>query len=258
MQRTGFKKIVFSFSPVFIALLHLPFVFAINRPLNIDQLNEHLTSLPTGVSTTLNSPRPDPASPYSAYGRLNLEKLGLSRDAFDYAIKGFNKLQEAGKLNNSGIITIIDFSRSSSLKRFFILDLNRFELLCNTYVSHGSNSGMEYARHFSNTPESNQSSLGFYQTGGTYTGKHGYSLKLFGMEKGFNDNAESRAIVMHAAPYVNEELARSRGYIGRSWGCPAIPLQLHKKIIEEIKGGTCLFIYSPDNNYLLHSPVING
>lgn len=258
MLRTRLKKIVFSFSPVFIFLLHLPFVFAINRPLHIDQFTGHLTGLPIKVSTTLSSPKPDRASPALVYERLNLDKLGLSRDAFEYAITGFNKLQEAGKINKSGIITIIDFSRSSSLKRFFILDLKRFELLCNTYVSHGSNSGMEYARHFSNTPESNESSLGFYQTGGTYTGKNGFSLKLFGLEKGFNDNAERRAIVLHAAPYVNEELARSRGYIGRSWGCPAVPLQLHKKIIEEIKGGTCLFIYSPDHNYLLHSPVING
>jgi hypothetical protein len=258
MQRIGLKKIVFSFSPVLIVLLHLPFVFAINRPLHIDQPHQDLTSLPTGVSKILNSPKVDPVSPSSVYDRLNLDRLGLSRDAFEYAIKGFNKLREEGKLNNSGIITIIDFSKSSAQKRFFILDLNRFELLCNTYVSHGVNSGMEYARHFSNTPESNQSSLGFYLTGVTYTGKHGYSLKLSGLEKGFNDNVESRAIVMHAADYVNEELARSHGYIGRSHGCPAIPVQLHKKIIKDIKGGSCLFIYSPDNNYLLHSPVING
>jgi len=252
MQRMRLKKIVFSFSPVFIALLHLPFVFAMNRPLPVDQPQKYFTSLPT-----LDSAKTDPVLPSSVYDRLNLDKLGLSRDAFEYALKGFNKLHEAGKLNNSGIITIIDFSKSSSQKRFFILDLDRVELLCNTYVSHGANSGKEYATHFSNTPESNQSSLGFYLTGSTYSGKHGYSLKLMGLEKGFNDNAESRAIVMHAAPYVNEALARSRGYIGRSQGCPAIPVQLHKKIIEEIKAGTCLFIYSPDNNYLLHSPVIN-
>ena len=252
------KKIVFSFSPILIVLLHLPFVFAINRPLHIDRLHGHLNILPMRVPEMLNSPKADPASPFSVYDRLNLDKFGLSHDAFEYALKGFNKLREAGKLNNSGIITIIDFSKPSYMKRFFILDLNRLELLCNTYVSHGSNSGKEYASHFSNTPESNQSSLGFYETGGTYIGKNGYSLKLFGLEKGFNDNAENRAIVLHGAPYVNEELARSRGYIGRSQGCPAIPVQLHKKIINEIKAGTCLFIYSPDTNYLLHSPVING
>lgn len=245
MQSIGLKKIVFSFSPVFIVLLHIPFVFAINKPVYIDQ-------------PTLSSPNPGTTPTSSVYNKLNLDKLGLSRNAFEYAVKGFTKLRESGKLNKSGIITIIDFSRSSALKRFFILDLDRLELICNTYVAHGSNSGMEYARHFSNGPESNQSSLGFYKTGGTYTGKNGYSLKLFGLEKGFNDHAESRAIVLHAATYVNEELARSRGYIGRSQGCPAIPLQLHKKIIEEIKGGTCLFIYSPDNNYLHHSSIING
>lgn len=255
MQRAGLKKIFFSFSPVFIVLLHLPFVFAINRPLPVDQQREQLAILPTQV---FNSPKADPAPPSSLYDRLNLDKLGLSRDAFEYAVKGYHKLQEAGKINRSSIITIIDFSKSSSQKRFFILDLDRVELLCNTYVSHGANSGMEYARHFSNIPESNQSSLGFYRTGGTYTGKNGYSLKLSGLEKGFNDNAESRAIVLHGAPYVNSALARSRGYIGRSQGCPAIPVQLHKKIIDEIKAGTCLFIYSPDRNYLLHSPVING
>lgn len=245
MQSIGLKKIVFSFSPVFIVLLHIPFVFAINKPVYIDQ-------------PMLNSPKPYPVPTSSVYDKLNLDKLGLSRDAFEYAVKGFSKLRESGKLNNNSIITIIDFSRSSSLKRFFILDLDRLELICNTYVSHGANSGMEYARHFSNAPESNQSSLGFYKTGATYTGKNGYSLKLFGLEKGFNDNAERRAIVLHAAPYVNEGLAHTRGYIGRSQGCPAVPLQLHKKIIDEIKAGSCLFIYSTDDNYLHHSPVING
>lgn len=135
MQRAGLKKIVFSVSPVLIVLLHLPFVFAINRPLPI-------APLPVQVTTA------DPAPTSSLYDRLNLDKLGLSPDAFDYAVKGFNKLRNAGKLNNSGIITIIDFSRSSALKRFFIIDLDRSELICNTYVSHGANSGKEYATIF--------------------------------------------------------------------------------------------------------------
>src|SRR5207249_9968842 len=125
-------------------------------------------------------------------------------------------------------------------------------------VSHGRNSGKEMASEFSNALESFKSSLGFYVTSDTYNGKHGYSLRLEGEEPGINDNAFSRGIVMHTAPYVNEHLIQMQGYIGRSEGCPAVPQKLYKPIIEKIKNGSCLFMYSPDKGYMTHSQIINN
>lgn len=193
----------------------------------------------------------------SIYDSLNLQKLGLSRQAFDYALKGFHFLIEKGKIANNSILSIADFSESSSKKRLFILDLKNYKILFNTYVSHGQNSGTEYARSFSNTPESLQSSPGFYVTKETYNGSKGYSLRLEGEERGINDNALSRGIVMHAADYVNEGLAKNRGWIGRSWGCPAVPTELHQAIINKIKNGTCLFVYTPDKRYISNSRILN-
>lgn len=192
------------------------------------------------------------------YDSLKLEAGGLSRAAFDYGIKGYKYLLSGGKIKNDSVISIIDFSLCSGNKRLFVIDLKRVRILFNTYVSHGKNSGMESANEFSNTPNSNKSSLGFYITANTYQGKHGYSLRLEGEEDGINDNALSRGIVMHAASYVNEATAMQRGYIGRSQGCPAIPEALHRAIIEKIKNGSCLFIYSPDLFYIAHSLIIKG
>ena len=117
---------------------------------------------------------------------------------------------------------------------------------------------MEYADHFSNISQSNKSSLGFYETLNSYIGKNGYSLQLQGLENGINDNANSRAIVMHGAEYVSENFIQARGFLGRSWGCPAVPEKMSKPIIDKIKNGTCLFIYSPDKNYLNHSGIIHS
>jgi len=203
------------------------------------------------VSSDVNS------STSNLYTTLNLSGLGLSRLAFDNAIKGYSYLLAKGKLQNKNVLSIVDFSLPSSKKRLFVLDMNSGKLLFNTYVSHGRNSGTAQASSFSNEPESFKSSLGFYITRDTYDGKHGFSLRLDGQDKGFNDKALSRAIVMHTAPYVDENLIRSQGYIGRSLGCPAIPEKLHKPIIEKIKNGSCLFLFSPDRNYALHSTVLN-
>jgi len=190
------------------------------------------------------------------YDSLKLGSLGLAKQAFDYGMEGLAFMKEMGKVENYNIISIVDFSRASSQKRLYILDLKNCKVLFNTYVAHGMNSGKEFAQNFSNDPSSNKSSLGFYETLGTYMGEHGYSLKLEGLEKGINDNANKRDIVMHGAEYVGAQTVRDHGYIGRSWGCPAIPQALHVPIIEKIKNGTCLFIYSPDKNYLSHSALL--
>jgi hypothetical protein len=192
-----------------------------------------------------------------AYDSMHLHEMGLTKQAFNYAIKGFNFLVHEGKLEKDNIISIVDFSLPSSSKRMFIIDLNEYRVLFNTYVSHGVNSGKEYANRFSNKPESYKSSLGFYETLNTYSGGNGYSLRLEGLEKGINDNANSRDIVIHGAAYANESLIRTQGYLGRSWGCPALPQKLNKPIIDKIKNGSCLFIYSSDLSYLQKSKIIN-
>ena len=190
------------------------------------------------------------------YDSLKLGSLGLAKQAFDYAMKGLDIMKAVGKVENYNVISIVDFSKASSQKRLFVLDLKNRKVLFNTYVAHGMNSGKEFAQKFSNDPSSNKSSLGFYETLGTYIGEHGYSLKLEGVEKGINDNANKRNIVMHGAEYVNANTVREHGYIGRSWGCPAIPQALQVPIIEKIKNGTCLLIYSLDMNYIDHSEIL--
>jgi hypothetical protein len=245
------KKFYLSLSSIFIFLIHLPFVFAKVKP------SENTPVKPThNISTGFNGANPLTGNLPLIYDSLKLNTLGLSKQAFDYALKGFNYLKSLGKVHNENILSIVDFSLPSSKKRLFILDLKNYKILFNTYVAHGRNSGKEYANKFSNANESFESSLGFYVTGDTYSGNHGYSLRLEGEESGINDNALSRGVVMHSAWYVDESIVKSQGYIGRSQGCPAIPESLHKPIIEKKKNGSCLFLYSPDKNYLSRSKIL--
>jgi hypothetical protein len=169
--------------------------------------------------------------------------IGLSRNAFGLAYSGYEALVRKGQVSKSNILTIIDFTKSSTQKRLFILNVATGKLLLSSLVAHGKNSGLEYATSFSNENESNKSSLGFYTTGTTYIGEHGYSLKLMGCERGINDAAYQRAIVLHGADYVNNDIIKAQGFLGRSFGCPAVPEQSCKKIIDYIKNGSCLFIY---------------
>lgn len=241
-------------------LLHMPIVFAGSRS-HVELAQFNFTGKSTADTTALaaNAKAETEADEIEAeYYNMNLSALGLSKAAFSYAMKGFNYLVQQGKLSKDNIISIADFSQPSSRKRLFVIDLNNLRVLYNTYVAHGVNSGREYANQFSNQPESNKSSLGFYETKSTYQGGNGYSLRLEGLERGINDNANRRDIVIHGAGYVDESLIRSQGYIGRSWGCPALPEKLHKPIIDKIKNGTCLFIYSTDNAYLKKSKIINA
>ncbi|HET9747316.1 MAG TPA: murein L,D-transpeptidase catalytic domain family protein [Chitinophagaceae bacterium] len=192
------------------------------------------------------------------YDSLQLRKKGLRKDAFKYAYTGYTKLVEEGKINKEGIITICDMSQSSRRKRLYVIDLDQYKLLLNTYVAHGKNSGAEYARKFSNRPESLQSSLGFYKTKTTYWGGHGLSLTLSGLEPGFNDKAERRKIVIHGSQYIGDNYRRWGKYMGRSFGCPAVPIKQSKLLINTIKNGSCLFIYHPTKNYLTASKILNG
>jgi hypothetical protein len=190
------------------------------------------------------------------YDSLHLEQMGMKKDALLYAYKGQQNLLKRGKISNPNILTVCDFTQPSDNKRLYIIDVRNFKVLLNTYVAHGKNSGEVYAERFSNRPRSLESSLGFYITKGTYFGRHGLSLRLSGQDRGFNDKAESRAIVVHGATYIGDEWRG--GKMGRSFGCPAVPARMAPKVIDLIKNGTCLFIYHPLKSYLHGSNVLNG
>lgn len=170
---------------------------------------------------------------------------------FFSALSGYQSLQDSLHLFKKPLITVIDFSKPSSAKRLWVIDLENKEVVLNTLVAHGRNSGEMMATRFSNRHESFQSSLGFYVTGKTYIGRHGLSLILDGLEDGINDQASRRAIVVHGAEYVSERYVKYAGRLGRSQGCPAVPMDIYKQLIGIIKDQTCLFIYSPDAEYLL-------
>ena len=192
------------------------------------------------------------------YDSLKLAKRGLRKEVFKYAYLGYKKLDEEGKLDKQGIVTICDLSQSSKRKRLYLIDLNEYKLILNTYVAHGKNSGGEYARRFSNRPQSLQSSLGFYRTKATYYGGHGLALTLTGLEPGFNDKAERRKIVVHGSQYIGDNYRRWGKYMGRSFGCPAVPMKHSRTLINTIKDGSCLFIYHPSKTYLAGSKILNG
>ncbi len=191
------------------------------------------------------------------------EKIGkagvnLSEDILSLALVGFSKLNAQERLSKDSILTIIDYSKSSKEKRLFVIDLKTQNLLFNSVVAHGRNTGEEFAKQFSNQMNSHKSSLGFFVTETPYQGSNGYSLALEGVDNGFNDMAKKRAIVLHGAPYASEDMIKTKGYLGRSFGCPSLPPQLNKQVIETIKGGNCLFAYYPDKIYLSESKLLNG
>lgn len=182
----------------------------------------------------------------------------LSYQVFAKAYKGYLNMMNEGMVNDKKpILTICDFSLSSNSNRLWIIDLNEKKVLLNSYVAHGAASGQEFAMYFSNRPESHQSSIGFYITAETYTGKHGYSLRLFGMDKGFNSNAYNRDIVVHGADYVCSRFIEDNDRLGRSWGCPAVSSELSEKVINLIKDHTCLYIHYPSAKYIAGSYWLN-
>src|SRR5882757_3654482 len=157
------------------------------------------------------------------YDRMGLEEKGLSEEAFEYAWRGYHNLLKKGLIKRKSVLSICDFSQSSCSKRMYVIDVRRKKLLYRTYVAHGKNSGDEYASSFSNEPESFKSSLGFYVTRKTYFGRNGLSLRIEGVDTGFNDLAGKRNIVLHGSGYVGDKYLQNNGITGTSLGCPAIP-----------------------------------
>lgn len=244
------KALYLFISSLFIGLFHLSFAFAkstTGHKVMYHPVNDRSGATPSDSLLLTPGPR-------SVYDSLQLRLRGLSEDAFAYAKKGFDKLLTEGRLVNDSILTVIDFSLPSSEKRLFILDLRHYRVIQQTLVSHGRNTGREMAQAFSNQHSSYKSSPGFYITRETYEGKNGYSLKLQGLEPGVNDNAYERGIVVHGAAYVSDAFVQSQGYIGRSQGCPAVPAPLAQSVINQIRNGSCLFIYHP--SYISQSVIL--
>lgn len=252
-KNVAMKKKVRSFylviTSLFIGVLHLPFAFA-----KTAAGSKFVPTRPIGATTKTKDPDPEKPVAKSVYDSLQLRLKGLSAEAYNYAKEGFDKLLAQGRLLNDSIISVIDFSKPSNEKRLYVLDMKNYKVLFNSLVAHGQNTGREWATSFSNENETHKSSPGFYITQGTYEGKNGFSMRLEGVERGINDKALERGIVMHGADYVNQDIANSRGWVGRSHGCPAVPVELNRPIINKIKNGSCLFIYHP--SYVERSAIL--
>ena len=175
----------------------------------------------------------------------NLNEPSLDIKVLNRALKGLSAVD----IEKKDIITIIDYTKSANEKRLFVIDLKKQKIIFDTYVSHGKNTGGEFAEKFSNNMNSLQSSVGFFKTSDTYTGSNGYSMRLDGLEKGINDNARKRNIVIHGSEYASESYINKNGRLGRSWGCPAVPLTINKDLINSIKGGSIVYINGDLSNY---------
>lgn len=200
------------------------------------------------VASPISAPKDETAT---LFQEMNLEGV-VNYTAFHQAIVGYHKIKERKR----DVLTLIDFSKPSTEKRLYVFDLQKKQLLFSSIVSHGKNSGNNYATSFSNEYGSYKSSLGFYLTDNTYQGRNGYSLVLEGLEKGINDRARERAIVMHGADYCDDSVIRNGGRLGRSFGCPAVPRKLTRPIIDAIKGGSVLYIYAAKPEYLAASSIL--
>ncbi|GHE42148.1 murein L,D-transpeptidase catalytic domain family protein [Sphingobacterium griseoflavum] len=187
------------------------------------------------------------------YDKMNLAAI-LKFEAFSQALEGYRLLHP----KKDNILTVIDFTLPSTDKRMVVLDMKHEKVLFHTIVSHGKNSGEKFAKSFSNKHGSYQSSLGFYETQNTYQGGNGYSLVLNGLEKGINDQAKARAVVVHGADYCSESMIKATGRLGRSYGCPALPRAVTKPIINTIKGGTLLYIYAENKDYMAQTKVLSS
>ncbi len=212
------------------------------------------------LTVCLCAPRAANASDAS-FTRTDFDKseLGsIETEIFDLALGAASCAVKSGAVNEPRTLTVIDYSKPSTEKRLWVFDLTSRELIYEELVAHGQGSGENLARQFSNDAESHRTSLGLFKTADTYVGKNGYSLRLDGLDKGVNDHARDRAIVMHGAPYVSDTFARANGRLGRSWGCPAVSADVARQMIDRVKGGGLVFAYYPDANWLKTSKYLGG
>jgi hypothetical protein len=191
---------------------------------------------------------------------VSLLKLAprLAPQALEVALTALQRLQASGAKVRSDVVTVIDYTKPSTERRLWVFDLVRTRVLFEELAAHGKNSGDNQAVRFSNTPNSLMTSIGAFLTRDSYIGQHGLSLRLQGLEKGVNDNSMERAIVIHAAAYVNDALARAKGRIGRSWGCPAVRPEISRSLIQTVQGGTLVLAYYPDKAWLQTSKLVGA
>lgn len=190
---------------------------------------------------------------------FNASAIGnIETDVFEMALGAASCAVRTGAVANPTTLTVIDYSKPSTEKRLWVFDLKSRELVYEELVAHGQGSGANMATQFSNEAETHRTSLGLFKTDATYVGKNGYSLRLDGLDKGVNDRARERAIVMHGAPYVSEAFVKTQGRLGRSWGCPAISADVAKQLIDRVKGGGLVFAYYPDSGWIKSSKYLGG
>jgi hypothetical protein len=216
--------------------------------------NEPTATVPAHVAPTRSTSR-------IAASRIDMraaEVAGVSPAVLKLALGAVACAVASGDIEPPPTLTLIDYSRPSVEPRLWVLDLASGDLLFRELVAHGKNTGGDMATHFSDAMNSRQSSLGLFVTGATYVGSNGYSLRLSGLELGFNGHALDRAIVMHGAPYVDAQSAAKQGRLGRSWGCPALREAVARKVIDTIRGGGVVFAYYPDQRWLQTSRFLNG
>lgn len=182
----------------------------------------------------------------------------LDRNVLDLALGAASCAIQSGDVKGPRTLTVIDYSKPSSQERLWVFDLTTRELLYEELVAHGQGTGANVATKFSNDNESHQTSLGLFVTDTTYVGKNGYSLRLDGLDEGYNDRARDRAIVMHGAPYVSEAFVKANGRLGRSWGCPAVSDAVARQLIDRVKGGGLVFAYYPDAKFLKTSKYLGS
>lgn len=208
------------------------------------------------LAETVPAPAPETPTAFDAAAWQDVRVGDIDPKLFTMALEAAATAVQGGDAADPGTLTVIDFSRPSTTKRMWVYDLRSRTLRFEELVSHGRGSGRTMATTFSNAPESHQSSLGLYRTAETYMGKHGYSLRLDGLEPGINDRARERAIVMHGADYVDARAAQAQGYLGRSLGCPALRPEVTRQLIEAVKDGGLLFAYYPDPQWLKTSKYL--
>jgi hypothetical protein len=184
-------------------------------------------------------------------GSIDPKVLGLALGAATCAVR-------SGAVRAPATLTVIDYSRPSTQNRLWVYDLRQRELLYEELVAHGQGSGANFATTFSNEPDTHRTSIGLFVTDETYVGRNGYSLRLNGLDTGFNDRARERAIVMHGAPYVSPSFVKTQGRLGRSWGCPALSDAVARDVIDTVKGGSLVFSYYPDQKWLESSRFLGG
>jgi hypothetical protein len=180
----------------------------------------------------------------------------VNEEVFEMALKAASCAIKSGAVGSPKTLTVIDYSKPSTANRLWVYDLRKRELLYEELVAHGQGSGANVATMFSNEPDTHRTSIGLFVTDDTYVGRNGYSLRLNGLDRGFNDRARERAIVMHGAPYVSSEFVKAQGRLGRSHGCPALREAVARKVIDTVKGGSLVFSYYPDKNWMKSSKYL--